>query len=84
MIFYPKLNQNTFQVQGKETKMNEFDSSLISACDVLRGIKDEHAKCLEEFINCKQLIDWLRKTMESELSIFVHSEQILNLHNVNV
>lgn len=46
--------------------MNEFDRSLIDACDVLRGIKDDHAKCLEEFINCKKLIDWLRKSMESK------------------
>ncbi|XP_061169274.1 E3 ubiquitin-protein ligase rnf213-alpha-like [Saccostrea echinata] len=60
-------------VQGAETKMSEFDTSLIDACNVLRGMREEHAKCLEEFINCKQLINWLRKSMESlkELKVFV-------------
>lgn len=53
-------------IQVQDTKMNEFDSSLIDACDVLRDMKDEHTKCLEEFINCKKLIGWLRKSMESK------------------
>ncbi|XP_062591685.1 E3 ubiquitin-protein ligase rnf213-alpha-like, partial [Saccostrea cucullata] len=62
-------------VQGTDSgaKMSEFNNTLIDACNVLKGIGEEEAKCLEQFINCKQLIEWLRTSMESlkELKVFV-------------
>ena len=72
-----------FQVQGSETetKMRDFNNSLIEACDVLRGIGDSETKCLEAFIDCKQLIDWLRKSMESKIHA-VSSECYFNRHGI--
>ncbi|XP_056014152.1 E3 ubiquitin-protein ligase rnf213-alpha-like isoform X2 [Ostrea edulis] len=61
------------QGTGLDSKMNAFNTSLIVACDILKGIGEEETKSLEEFINCKQLIEWLRTSMKSlkELKVFV-------------
>ena len=74
-----------FQVQGSETetKMRDFNNSLIDACDVLKGIGDQETKCLEAFIDCKQLIDWLRKSMESKIQLVqnvILTDMELNKH----
>eukprot|EP00105_Crassostrea_gigas_P007930 XP_011422347.1 PREDICTED: E3 ubiquitin-protein ligase rnf213-alpha isoform X2 [Crassostrea gigas] len=56
-----------------DSKMSDFNKSLMDACDILREIGPRETECLQEFINCKTLIDWLKKSMESlkELKVFV-------------
>lgn len=43
----------------------------MDACDILREIGPSETECLQEFINCKTLIDWLKKSMESKLEFLL-------------
>lgn len=49
----------------------------MDACDILREIGPRETECLQEFINCKTLIDWLKKSMESKLEFLLQCVKML-------
>lgn len=60
-----------------DSKMSDFNKSLMDACDILREIGPRETECLQEFINCKTLIDWLKKSMESKLEFLLQCVKML-------
>ncbi|KAL3881508.1 hypothetical protein ACJMK2_027940, partial [Sinanodonta woodiana] len=62
------------QENAANKMMKEFDDSLLQICKFLEDLTPEKIKCLDEFINCKRLVLWLRKSMTEglkELRVFV-------------
>ncbi|KAL3881511.1 hypothetical protein ACJMK2_027943, partial [Sinanodonta woodiana] len=57
-----------------DKKMKEFDDSLLTTCGFLEDLTSEKTNCLDHFITCEPLIQWLRKSMKGglkELKVFV-------------
>lgn len=46
--------------------MCKLDRNLITATASLKGMSKAKAHCLDTFIQCKPLVDWLQKTMKSK------------------
>lgn len=59
--------------------MSDSNKSLMDACDILREIGPSETECLKEFINCKTLIDWLKKSMESKLEFLLKFVKMLDV-----
>ncbi|KAK3585576.1 hypothetical protein CHS0354_036763 [Potamilus streckersoni] len=62
------------QENAAKKKMKEFDDSLLETCEFLEELTPEKTKCLNQFITCKRLVQWLRNSMEGglkELKVFV-------------
>ncbi|KAL3881513.1 hypothetical protein ACJMK2_027945, partial [Sinanodonta woodiana] len=54
--------------------MKEFDEKLLKICELLELISSEKTRCLDHFIKCKRLVQWLRESMKGglkELKVFV-------------
>ncbi|KAL3881512.1 hypothetical protein ACJMK2_027944 [Sinanodonta woodiana] len=62
------------QENAADKKMKEFDDSLLKTCEFLKDLTSEKTKCLDHFIYCKNLVQWLRESMKGglkELKVFV-------------
>ena len=46
--------------------MCKLDEDLLKATASLKGMTEEQAHCLQVFIECKSLVEWLRESMKSE------------------
>ncbi|KAK3585590.1 hypothetical protein CHS0354_036776 [Potamilus streckersoni] len=60
--------------KGGETKMKDFDDSLIQTCELLKDLTTPRSNCLEAVITSKNLLKWLRESMKGgvrELKVFV-------------
>ncbi|XP_052086034.1 E3 ubiquitin-protein ligase RNF213-like [Mytilus californianus] len=66
--------QDIMKLTGNaNTKMKTLDEDLLKTCSVLSEVDSEKAACLNMFVECKNLILWLRQSMCSikELQVFV-------------
>ena len=43
--------------------MKDFDKSIMKTCHILQGIKQKESDCLNEFVKCGPLIEWLKESM---------------------
>ncbi|XP_053391301.1 E3 ubiquitin-protein ligase rnf213-beta-like [Mercenaria mercenaria] len=50
-----------------DMQMKAFDETLIATCESLRDLTKEQAECLKAFVDCTELISWLKKSMENGL-----------------
>ncbi|XP_052062754.1 E3 ubiquitin-protein ligase rnf213-alpha-like isoform X2 [Mytilus californianus] len=59
---------------GEDTVMKKLDSNLLDTCSILGGITQDRSECLQVFIKCKPLVDWIKESMPAglkELKVFV-------------
>lgn len=52
--------------------MEQFDESVMSAFDILEDFTDERANCLNTFLNCQDLVKWLKESMHTCKLCFRH------------
>ncbi|XP_053396011.1 E3 ubiquitin-protein ligase rnf213-alpha-like [Mercenaria mercenaria] len=56
-------------------EMEQFDDSLMDACEFLKDFSRSRAACLNTFLNCQPLVQWLKESMHTsglkELQVFV-------------
>ncbi|XP_053396017.1 E3 ubiquitin-protein ligase rnf213-alpha-like [Mercenaria mercenaria] len=56
-------------------EMEQFDDSLMDACEFLKDFSRSRASCLNTFLNCQPLVQWLKESMHTsglkELQVFV-------------
>lgn len=45
--------------------MNKLDEDLIKATVSLKGMTEKQVNCLEVFMDCKPLVEWVRESMKS-------------------
>ncbi|KAK3577640.1 hypothetical protein CHS0354_012884, partial [Potamilus streckersoni] len=68
------IEQIASKRKGGETKMKDFDDSLIQTCELLKDLTTPRSNCLEAVITSKNLLKWLRESMKGgvrELKVFV-------------
>ncbi|CAG2215365.1 RNF213 [Mytilus edulis] len=59
---------------GEDTVMKKLDNNLLTTCSILGGITQDRSECLQVFIKCKPLVDWIKESMPAglkELKVFV-------------
>ncbi|XP_062615790.1 E3 ubiquitin-protein ligase RNF213-like, partial [Saccostrea cucullata] len=58
---------------GKDIAMYKLDKDLRRTMMSLKGMTGEQKRCLEAFIDCKPLVEWIRRTMRNrkELLVFI-------------
>ncbi|XP_052062680.1 E3 ubiquitin-protein ligase rnf213-alpha-like isoform X2 [Mytilus californianus] len=59
---------------GQDTVMKKLNQNLLTTCSILGQVTPERSECLKDFIKCKPLVDWLKKSMPGglkELKVFV-------------
>lgn len=56
-----------FILQNAEDKlqMEQFDDSFVSAFNILKDFTDERANCLNTFLECQDLVKWLKESMHT-------------------
>ncbi|MBN3307566.1 RN213 ligase, partial [Amia calva] len=57
----------------KQRALESLSSDLVEAREQLAGVTEQHAVCLEEFLHCKTLVDWVKDNLKnmSDLKVFV-------------
>ncbi|XP_053388233.1 E3 ubiquitin-protein ligase rnf213-alpha-like, partial [Mercenaria mercenaria] len=65
--------ENIVEHTNRNFKMKAFDQSLMKTCVFLEEITAERAACLSAFVDCSNLVMWLRESMQQlkELKVFV-------------
>ncbi|KAL3881514.1 hypothetical protein ACJMK2_027946, partial [Sinanodonta woodiana] len=62
------------QENAANKMMKEFDDSVLKTCKFLKDFTPEKTKCLDYFVKCSPLVQWLRESMKrglKELKVFV-------------
>ncbi|XP_060561077.1 E3 ubiquitin-protein ligase RNF213-like, partial [Ruditapes philippinarum] len=58
-----------------DLEMKSFDESVMNACDFLKDLTPQREKCLNMFVQCRPLVQWLKESMKKaglkELKVFV-------------
>ncbi|XP_015211977.2 E3 ubiquitin-protein ligase rnf213-beta isoform X1 [Lepisosteus oculatus] len=64
-----QLREDSF----KKRNLKSLTSELICAKEQLAGVTEKHTICLEEFLNCQSLVNWVKINLEgmSDLKVFV-------------
>jgi hypothetical protein len=44
--------------------MKSFDESVMNACDFLKDLTPQREKCLNMFVQCRPLVQWLKESMK--------------------
>jgi len=50
--------------------MSAFDESLMTACAFLKHISPEERECIDAFIKCRAVVEWLRESMKEGINVF--------------
>ncbi|XP_060586365.1 E3 ubiquitin-protein ligase rnf213-alpha-like [Ruditapes philippinarum] len=74
-----KLNGDFSQIRviatSTDQNMKSFDNSVMKACEFLKELTPKKEKCLETFVKCGPLVQWLKESMKTsglkELKVFV-------------
>ena len=59
------------QLSGASLMMSEFNESFMVACDFLRDLTKEKTECINAFIKCQDVVDWLQESMKKSMCICV-------------
>jgi len=60
------------QLSGGKLMMSEFDESFMGACDFLTEMTEEKTECINAFIKCRNVVDWLQESMKKSMCIYVY------------
>lgn len=54
-----------FQHGERDIKMKDFDEKLMQTCEFLKDVTEKRAKCLQAFVDCENLVQWLKQSMKT-------------------
>ncbi|VDI83612.1 Hypothetical predicted protein, partial [Mytilus galloprovincialis] len=65
---------------GEDTVMKKLDNNLLTTCSILGGITQDRSECLQVFIKCKPLVDWIKESMpekECDTKMFLEKCEVV-------
>jgi len=72
-------NLHFFQYTDRSFKMSEFDESLMKACELLKDLTNDKTKCLKAFIDCQDVVMWLKESMKMCMSQLLFNTILINI-----